>query len=949
MTVDLATLSIKIDSTEAGRASGELDRLTQSGTRAEQTTDRMGREFVKASSAAGKLRMEEAAVRMETERLAREQLKAARSSEVLAQQSQRASTQMAVVTRSAGAQRAGMQQLSYQIGDVATMFALGARPMQIFASQSGQVVQAIQLMSGASRGFMGLLAGPWGIAVTSAVTVLGTLGMAYLSAGDDAEEAVSKLDTALARFRRGLAETSDLSNVMTEATRERVGLLAELAAEERKLASAEAARSIPGAAAQGVEAANRQAAAARERIEAINSEINSIDSRMQSAISEADLRNRLDREAAARADERAEAEERGTRATRSRTATISDAQKVLEQNKRTVDNYIERLDDEYARLTLSDEAYRAREVAKMRDIAATQGQIDAINDLVKKIGEENALRDQADARRANLEAEQRAIEKRTRIERDAQEELRRQQEEDFRDLANVYEDLFTGGIDNVWDVFRKQGLSAISQIAAQWTLALLSGNAMTPGQAAGQVLGGPNSPLGTIFSGMFPANDNGTWDKSAGTKQGGYGYFGGDPLASSASSLQSVLGSGAVGFGIGSVIGGIGSSVGGSSTGGSIGGAIGGAAGSIIPGVGTILGSAIGSILGSVVGGLLGGSQKGGVTIDGSSVISSFGKDKFQQNGLSAADSIFGTLAQIADALGGDLTSSGRVSIGERKGNIRVDPFGLGNTKTGKGAIDFGQDLEAAIAFAIQDLLTDGVLTGISQASQNLLRKGGDLEKQLEKALLIESVPKLLKERLDPLGAALDEIDEQFQKLADALREGGATAQQFADAERLYNLEREAAAEQLGQSASALQEYLDSLAFGSNSPLSVRSQLASARDSFAQYEQAILSGEAVDVNAFTSSAQTLLGLSRQANASSSGFFSDFDRIRMLTQMAIENVDSGALQDGSVVFAQQTASATQSIANMQEDTNALLRDIRDRLSGGATDVDYSWFIDNRSFG
>jgi hypothetical protein len=76
------------------------------------------------------------------------------------------------VVASAGAQRAGMQQLSFQLNDMATMFALGARPMQIFVSQSGQVMQSIQMMSGGTSRLAGFLGGPWGIAITSAAVVL---------------------------------------------------------------------------------------------------------------------------------------------------------------------------------------------------------------------------------------------------------------------------------------------------------------------------------------------------------------------------------------------------------------------------------------------------------------------------------------------------------------------------------------------------------------------------------------------------------------------------------------------------------------------------------------------------------------------------------------------------------------------------------------------------------
>lgn len=93
------------------------------------------------------------------------------------------------VTASAGAQRAGMQQLSFQLNDIATMYSLGARPMQIFASQSGQVVQAVQMMTGGTSRLAAFLGGPWGIAVTSAAIVL-TPFIAKLFQAEDALQAV---------------------------------------------------------------------------------------------------------------------------------------------------------------------------------------------------------------------------------------------------------------------------------------------------------------------------------------------------------------------------------------------------------------------------------------------------------------------------------------------------------------------------------------------------------------------------------------------------------------------------------------------------------------------------------------------------------------------------------------------------------------------------------------
>ena len=123
---DFASLDLKIDSREVGEGVRELDRLTDAGTRAE----RGQRAFTGAAD---------------------------------------------IATRSAGQQRAGMQQLSFQIGDVAQQFALGVNPMVIFAQQGGQVVQALNLMKGGASGLVGFLAGPWGAVITGGALILGTM------------------------------------------------------------------------------------------------------------------------------------------------------------------------------------------------------------------------------------------------------------------------------------------------------------------------------------------------------------------------------------------------------------------------------------------------------------------------------------------------------------------------------------------------------------------------------------------------------------------------------------------------------------------------------------------------------------------------------------------------------------------------------------------------------
>lgn len=79
------------------------------------------------------------------------------------------------LTSSNGRIRSGFTQLSFQIGDVTQGLAMGTRASTIFAQQSGQVIQALQLMGGEGNKFLRFLGGPWGIALSTATVVLGTL------------------------------------------------------------------------------------------------------------------------------------------------------------------------------------------------------------------------------------------------------------------------------------------------------------------------------------------------------------------------------------------------------------------------------------------------------------------------------------------------------------------------------------------------------------------------------------------------------------------------------------------------------------------------------------------------------------------------------------------------------------------------------------------------------
>lgn len=193
-----------------------------------------------------------------------------------------------------------------------------------------------------------------------------------------------------------------------------------------------------------------------------------------------------------------------------------------------------------------------------------------------------------------------------------------------------------------------------------------------------------------------------------------------------------------------------------STTGGQIGGAIGSAL--PIPG-----GDIIGSVIGSFVGGLFKKSKRGSATITGvdDDAILSGNNSKAKSAAGEAAGSVQGVLKQIADALGGEVGAF-NVSIGMRDGKYRVDPTGQGRTKVKNGALDFGDNAQAAIMAAAFDAIGDGGIKGLSAAVQRALRSNSDIDKAVREALKVQEV----EEIVSGLGGALERQFRQFEAQA---------------------------------------------------------------------------------------------------------------------------------------------------------------------------------------
>lgn len=500
----------------------------------------------------------------------------------------------------------------------------------------------------------------------------------------------------------------------------------------------------------------------------------------------------------------------------------------------------------------------------------------------------------------------------------------------FEDLSSFYFDLFDGNTRNIWDNFKRLGLNALAELAAHQTMQLLAGKKVDVGGSLKELF---SAQKGDLIGGMSKGALASTIADAIGIRQ--------------------------------------------SKTGAMVGSAI----GSVLP---IPFGGAIGGLLGGTIGGLFKKSKWGTAVLSGGADPSIAGnKATLRSSAGGAAGSVQDTLAMIANQLGGDLGSY-NVSIGQYKDKWRVSTSGYtGKLKLGKnGVVDFGKEgQEEAIRYAIRDALADGAIRGISDAAQRILRSGQDIEVALEKAVSIESIPKLLKARLDPLGAALDEIDGKFEKLAATLREGGGSAEQIAQARQLWQLERADAIAEIGQASAVLHDYLKSLRVGPDSPLSLRTQAADAEAAMAPYLSQIRAAEdakakydeltaskaaggtvrdadikaakdaaaaaaaAIDQTGFRDSAALFLDVSRQLGGSTRAFFDQFDRIQGLTNSAIALVENAVplRADEKDPFAALTARSTEAAANILGDHTALLNGILNGIQSLGGTVGGSGFI------
>lgn len=156
------------------------------------------------------------------------------STELYAGAQTRAKAALDQATRSArlnaestGSQRAGMMQLNMQLNDMATMWAMGAKPQQIFVSQMGQVIQAVSLLQGGAGKFSAFMTGPWGAAITVGALVLTPL-IGKLLESEERMKAVELASDGMGQAQSTLGQMFDLTTGKIKSQNDMLRLNAQL-------------------------------------------------------------------------------------------------------------------------------------------------------------------------------------------------------------------------------------------------------------------------------------------------------------------------------------------------------------------------------------------------------------------------------------------------------------------------------------------------------------------------------------------------------------------------------------------------------------------------------------------------------------------------------------------------------------------------------------------------
>lgn len=317
-----------------------------------------------------------------------------------------------------------------------------------------------------------------------------------------------------------------------------------------------------------------------------------------------------------------------------------------------------------------------------------------------------------------------------------------------------------------------------------------------------------------------------------------------------------------------------------STNGSQLGGALGAMTG--IPGL-----DIVGSIAGGIIGGMLKKTKWARVLLTSGGASMQSNSKKYQDAVTGAGDDFMSTLNSIADQFNGGVGDFGQISLGVRDGKWRVNTS-RASLKKSKGAVGFGEDAEEAMKYALKQAIERGAITGIRESTNRLLQAADDLDAAMKDALDWENVFKDLKRYKDPLGAALDDLDTEFNRLIDIATKAGASTEEWAQLEELYGIKRnEIVKEQAENLIGSLKGLYSDLTTGDNG-LSLRARRAAQLDTYNGLATRVAAGDNTAYDAYAEAAQNLLDIEREIYGSMPEFF---DRLKEVTDLTKSRIDA----------------------------------------------------------
>jgi len=717
---DLASLAIVVDSKDLKPAVAELDKLAASARKTEGAVDNMGREWVRASSGAGKLRMEAA--------------RASNAAAAMAKGAQDAAARAVGMGKSAGLAGHHMQNLAFQIQDVVIGLQGGQRPMTVFMQQGSQI-SMIAAQAGVGLGGMAAAVGKMVVgfaaahplllaAAVAAGLVAAAVGLVTAEINKNSDVTVTWSDTLKATFNVIKAELEskvtgaframglDVSKVwqtVTNVVKIAMNLVIGAVMAVPKVIASAYGKIGPAFGDAFYSAANKALEAldwlVQQSARPINAIIDALNSAFNTKIPNVVLPS-VGRMANPYAGAMSALGSAGANAM------------LGAFTKDYLGAWGNAISEEAQNIARSREAAEAGEkvgkaVGKAAGKSAAEETAKTYEELLAakmaSFAMPKVLQDIIKAGDTPLSTSGTNVTKGLQDWQAEQERLQKELDDKHhrRMIDNAYQvaDIIGGRLGDL--------IGQMASLADQWS-SLGGTGKLLAGAGLGQAAGG-----------------------------GAGGAIGG--------AIGSKIGEKVLTKGLESIAGGLGMFAG-------------------------PLGAIAGGLIGGLIGGLLKKTPKASATVsiiagEAMDVAITGNKAALREAAGNMANGLLSGLADVASQFGAELGNAS-VSVGMRKKSYVVDPTGAGRTK-GAGVINFGKDEAAAMEFAIRDAISDGVFVGLSAGIERLLKGEGNLDKQLQKALSLQGVMNEAKQGADPLGFAIAELDKWKGQMLKIVEEAG--------------------------------------------------------------------------------------------------------------------------------------------------------------------------------